>query len=133
MPQGTPRPAPLSLKDFRRIAAHHDTLVIYEETRDGIEVFAQCAQRLYQLYTFRNQPRRFKSGETAFRFARNLDGVDIINWYNVPFTSLDLDALRSERGGLGNPNKGAKWYFCSRSASLPFMMRDHDETSTPEP
>ena len=40
---------------------------------------------------------------------------------------------QGERGGLGNPNKGDKWHFCSQSAFLPFTRSHHDKTSTPEP
>ena len=71
---------PLFIDDFQTLADEAGTLFIYTQTRDGIEVYARRADRVYQLYTRDRSPRRFKSADTAIRFALNLPGVDRIMW-----------------------------------------------------
>ena len=70
---------PINLDNFKNLAAHESSLVTYSLTAQGFEVFLKTPRRKYQLYTFRQKPRRVKSAETAVRFARAL-GIPRVMW-----------------------------------------------------
>lgn len=71
---------PLFIDDFQALAGEAGTRLVYTHTPDGIEAYAWQGERVYQLYTRERTPRRFKSADTAIRFARTLPGVDRLLW-----------------------------------------------------
>ena len=78
-PQRIAYPTPLSFPDFRTLAAKESSLVTYFLTPQVFEVFITPPRQTFQLYTFRHKPRRFKSADTAVRFARAL-GIPHVLW-----------------------------------------------------
>ncbi len=71
---------PLFIDDFQTLASQAGTRLVYTHTPAGIEAYVWQGERVYQLYTRERTPRRFKSADTAIRFAFTLPGVDRLLW-----------------------------------------------------
>ena len=65
--------------DSHALSADLSSLITYLSTPHGIEDFVAASQQTCKLYTFRQQPRRFKSAETALRVAKTI-GVPSSIW-----------------------------------------------------